>query len=232
MPDSVKVNDRLSGKTSYTVPCSTTFRDRVEALAEAKGGNVADLARSVVMMIEPDLIRAYPDPGGPGRDDRETVTLRSGAQAGRPWRRKPRLQVRMAPGLDGVFIRRALALALDLADGHARLEPAGKAFSKRTASETDKEIQGLRGQIAEQKAEAERLRAAIESLAFEPLPRGVETRSDALFVFGFAPGSRPDRNAIRRRFRQLATIHHPDGEMGSHQRMSQLNAAMEYLRGR
>jgi len=27
----------------------------------------------------------------------------------------------------------------------------------------------------------------------------------------------------------LATIHHPDGLLGSHKRMSQLNAAMELL---
>lgn len=32
------------------------------------------------------------------------------------------------------------------------------------------------------------------------------------------------------RFRKLATVYHPDGKHGCHQRMSQLNAAMDLLR--
>ena len=55
------------------------------------------------------------------QDDRETVILKSGTAKGRPWRRKPRLQVRMAPGFEVEFMRRALAIALALDQGETRV---------------------------------------------------------------------------------------------------------------
>lgn len=76
-----------------------------------------------------------------------------------------------------------------------------------------------------------RLRAMVSVLSFEPLPGGVRGRADALHVLGFPPGADPDGERVRARFRLLATIHHPDGNQGNHQRMSQLNAAMTMLRG-
>ena len=76
----------------------------------------------------------------------------------------------------------------------------------------------------------ERLRTIVAVLAFEPLPEGVRSRGDALHVLGFPPSSDPDSRTLRAKFRMLATIHHPDGNHGSHQRMSQLNQAMEFLR--
>ena len=36
---------------------------------------------------------------------------------------------------------------------------------------------------------------------------------------------------MKAKIRLLATIHHPDNDLGSHQHMSQLNQAMEILRG-
>jgi hypothetical protein len=68
------------------------------------------------------------------------------------------------------------------------------------------------------------------ALSFDPLTKGVRTRPEALFVLGFHPGTRPDIGLLRGRFRMLATIHHPDSGYGSHERMSQLNSAMERLR--
>jgi len=62
------------------------------------------------------------------------------------------------------------------------------------------------------------------------LPHGIASRSDALHVLGFPPTARPDKRTIRARFRMLATIHHPDSNYGSHDRMSQLNQAMEFLK--
>ena len=62
-----------------------------------------------------------------------------------------------------------------------------------------------------------------------PLADGVRTRAEGLFVLGFPPGSRPDIGVLRGRFRMLATIHHPDSGYGSHDRMSQLNSAMDIL---
>lgn len=79
--------------------------------------NVGDLARSILLVVSPDAIAAFPDPGDPPADDRETVILKSGPAEGRPWRRKPRLQVRMPPGHEIPFIRRALGLALAMDEG-------------------------------------------------------------------------------------------------------------------
>ena len=77
--------------------------------------------------------------------------------------------------------------------------------------------------------EIEHLRTIVSVLSFNPLSSGVRSRMDALHVLGFAPSIRPSRDEIRARFRSLAAVHHPDGHFGNHQRMSQLNAAMEVL---
>ena len=99
-------------KKAYTIPCASAFRDAVLSLAERRGVNAGDIARSVLLVVPMDDIRDYPDPGDPRPEDREVVILKSGAARGRPWRRKPRLQVRMASGYDAITLRRALAIAL------------------------------------------------------------------------------------------------------------------------
>lgn len=233
-------------KHSYTVPCSSGLRDAAMALAARRHVNVADLARSVLLTVPPGDLEAFPDPGEPEPGDRETITLKSGPAKGRPWRRKPRLQIRMAPGQEVSAIRRALALALalDAGDMHLKVEAVGSAEAPETIPARRGEIAGNdhppaandeeTGRDAEllrqKEEELDRLRAMVSALSFDPLPHGIHTRDEALHVLGFAPGERPDRREIRSRFRILATIHHPDGEYGSHQRMSQLNAAMEILR--
>jgi hypothetical protein len=40
-------------KHSYTIPCSSALRDAVSDLAARRGVNVADLVRSVVLMVPP-----------------------------------------------------------------------------------------------------------------------------------------------------------------------------------
>lgn len=235
-------------KHSYTVPCASTFRDAVETLAAARRVNVGDIARSVLLVMPADAIAAFPDPGEPPPEDRETVILKSGPAQGRPWRRKPRLQVRMAPGYDVTFIRRALALALAMAEGelHVRLhDPRAQAEApppepvapKPVAPEPVEaapppapEAQAGGRAVEAVNEELERLKAIVNVLAFEPLPGGITTRDEALHVLGFPPGARPDRRTLRARFRMLATIHHPDSHYGSHHRMSQLNQAMEVLK--
>ena len=185
-------------------------------LARRRNVNVADLARSILLVLDSEMIAAVPDPGEPGKGDREEVVLRSGPSKGRPWRRKPRLQVRLPPGLDAKTARRALAVALALDDGKVRLEirHAGESSSAR-----------LRDEV-------ERMKTIIASLAPPVLARGVATVADALHVLGFPPGSDPDMGEIRSRFRTLAAIHHPDSGHGDHQRMAQLNQAIEVLRRR
>jgi hypothetical protein len=220
-------------KHSYTVPCSSTFREAVEALAAARQVNVGDLARSVLLVVPADSVNGFPDPGEPPSFDRETVILKSGPAQGRPWRRKPRLQVRMPPGHAIAFIRRALGLALALAEDRLavtltdpnaapppepeRLPIIPLPLPEPPPSDHDDQI--------------ERLRSIISALSFEPLAEGVRSRAEALHVLGFPPNSKPDNRTLKAKFRLLATIHHPDNDLGSHNRMSQLNQAMEILRG-
>ena len=219
-------------KHSYTVPCSSAFREAVEALAESRQVNVGDLARSVLLVVPAEGVEQFPDPGEPPSHDRETVILKSGPAEGRPWRRKPRLQVRMPPGHAIPFIRRALGLALALAEGKLAVTISDPSAPVRQ-SEPAPEIKPAVPPVLEPEPEADeldRLRAIISNLAFEPLPDGVRTRSDALHVLGFMPNAKPDSRMVRAKFRLLATIHHPDSDHGDHQRMSQLNQAMTLLR--
>ncbi|MBF0306642.1 MAG: J domain-containing protein [Alphaproteobacteria bacterium] len=207
-------------KQSYTVPCASAFRDAVEALATRRKVNVGDLARSVMLLLPLDAIAAHPDPGEPGPGDRETIVLKTGRAAGRPWRRKPRLQVRMPPGQEPPLIRRALAIALQMDFGTLRVSLGEPTPPPPPANDVSPET----------REELERLRAIVNVLAFDPLPGGISSRQEALHVLGFPPGADPDQRSLRAKFRLLATIHHPDAQHGDHMRMSQLNAAMDLLR--
>lgn len=224
-------------KHSYTIPCASTFRDAAEALAAQRKVNVGDLARSVLLVMPDDVIAAYPDPGDPPPGDREIVVLKSGPAEGRPWRRKPRLQVRMAPGYEVVFVRRALAIALAMERGEVavRLIDPKQPVPKPTPPEPvkpepPKPEPKPHVDLPAMTEELERLRAIVSVLCFEPLPQGVNSKDEALHILGFPPGTAPDQKTIRAKFRMLATIHHPDSAHGNHQRMSQLNAAMDVLK--
>lgn len=214
-------------KHSYTVPCSSAFRDAITAMAARRKVNPADLARSVLLVFPPEVLIQWPDPGEPGGEDRETIVLKSGPAAGRPWRRKPRLQIRMAPGYDVLMVRRALGVALAMDQGRV----APRLDEIVVAPPAVEPAPSERINVArEARDELERLRTIVSVLSFDPLPQGVRTRDEALHVLGFPPGHVPDNHTLKARFRMLATIHHPDGHYGSHQRMSQLNAAMDILR--
>jgi hypothetical protein len=170
-------------------------------------------------LLPEDAVRRMPDPGGPLPGDREETVLKSGPAQGRPWRRKPRLQVRLAPGYDLATVRRALAMALAL----DRDERALTIRAPDDAPPIDT------AQLTALGEEIERLRIAVSTLVFKPLSGGVRTRSEALHVLGFAPSELPDRDTVRARFRALATVHHPDSATGNHLRMSQLNQAVMML---
>jgi hypothetical protein len=227
-------------KHSYTVTCSSEFRDAVLALAERRKVNVADMTRSVVLVVPEEIISAFSDPGEPSRDDRETVTIKSGAAEGRLWRRKPRLQVRMSPGLDVTLVRKALGLALAFESGELRINvDSGKGNEKSNSQglaepqvgfDEATDIVPPDDEFLDAEDELERLRALISVLSFDPLTHGITSREDAMHVLGFPPGPAPNSNTLRNRFRMLATIHHPDSPYGDHKRMSQLNAAMDHLK--
>jgi hypothetical protein len=205
-------------KKSYTVPCASTFRDAVMALAVTRNVNVGDIARSVMLILPEAAIAATLDPGEPTAKDRETIVLKSGPSAGKPWRRKPRLQVRLPPAHSVENIRRALNLALAMYNGEQNIliEPGDQPSADERLSKLANEI--------------ERLRTVNSALAFIPLDNGVLSRAEAFYVLGFAPKVKPSRTAINAKYRMLASIHHPDSPYGDHRRMSQLNEAIEFLR--
>ncbi len=224
-------------KRSHTVACSSGFRDAVLALAASQRVNAADLARSVLLLVPPSVIDSYPDPGEPHPDDRETVILKSGTAQGRPWKRKPRLQLRLPFSVPAERIRRSLALALDVVAGQRNCVLEHPEDVKRRAAEADEKrvLMEQQIQLVGQEAEAlrgenKRLREVAGAMMVQELSDGVQSRADALYVMGFPPGHMPDARTIKGRFRQLATIHHPDSDLGDHRRMSQLNAALSWLR--
>ncbi|MFD2235003.1 J domain-containing protein [Phaeospirillum tilakii] len=226
---------------AYTIPCPSFFRDQVTALAARRGVGVADLAHAVLLTLPGAEIARFPDPGEPAAHDLDLdlVMLAAGPGAAHPWRDRPHLEIRLAPGFDVATLRRALALALALDEGALRLRledpslPVPVAPPPEATYPLVERRQGWREQaqtLAALSEENEELRAIVGVLTFEPLPGGVRTREEALHVLGFPPGAMPDQRTIRAKFRMLATIHHPDSRHGSHQRMSQLNAAIALLR--
>ena len=202
---------------SYVVPCTSDFRDEVLALATRRGARVGNIARAVLLLLPGDAVRALPDPGEPALDDREPVTLKSGASIGKIWRRKPRLQVRLPAGLESADIRRVLAMALAMDSGEVALS-----LERGGEESTAERLDGARAEIA-------RLRKQVKALSFEPLEHHVRSRAAALHVLGFAPGAAPDQATVRRRYRARAAIFHPDSTGGDHRRMSQLNEAVAVL---
>ena len=206
---------------SYIVPCSSRFRDRVTAFADSQGASVADLARGVLLLVPNETIMATEDPGEPAADDREVVKLQSGPSKGRSLRRKPRLQLRLPIGYDVARLRRALALALKISEGETSFSVESVQDRKQRSDD-----RAIRVRLEE---DIEQLQRIIGSLAFEPLRDGISSRSEALYVLGFAPSAVPDQKAIRGRYRRLALVFHPDSPFGDHQRMSQINEALEKL---
>lgn len=202
---------------SYAVSCSSGFRDDVLALAHRRGVNIGNLARAVMLLVPPETVAMHPDPGEPETWDRESVTLKSGASAGKAWRRKPRLQVRAGAGLNAPDIRRALALALAIDRGEIALS-----LEKADLPSASKRLNKAAAEIA-------RLRKQVKALSLEPLEHHVRSRADALYSLGFPPAARPDPAVVRRRYRVLAAIHHPDRRDGDHKRMTQLNEAVQIL---
>ena len=205
-------------KISYAIPCATRFRDAVLTLAEERSVNPGDLARSILLALPKSVVRTAPDPGEPEEHDRETIILKSGPSAGKPWRRKPRLQVRLPAGHDAVDIRKALGIALDLDAGECRIT------LESSASPSWKEL------AQQDREKISRLQVTLATVSFDPLPDGVKTRADALHILGFAPRSQPDKSLIRAKYRMLAAVFHPDSEFGDHARMSQINEAVAVLR--
>jgi hypothetical protein len=216
-----KSRSSAAAGAAYVVPCTSSFRDAVLRLADKRQASPSDLARAVLLLIPRDILARTADPGEPAPEDRERIALQSGASRGRVLKRKPRLQMRLPVGYAHADLRRALALALAMAKGDAELAVVTAADRKAEAA-----VERARDEMSDENAT---LRGLIADLAMPVLPRGIQTRSEALFALGFPPSAVPDAGTIRRRWRRMAMIYHPDSAFGDHDRMSQLNQALEKL---
>ena len=226
---------------SYVISCAGPFQAAVTELAQHLGVTASDLAISVMTLIPSEEIDRFADPGDAPDGDRETVVLRSGPRAGRTLRRKPRLQLRLRPGLAAPHIRRCLGLALAIHAGEesvsvGRQAPAPETPPKPSAPQPNPELLAQVSELEKhltraRDAEAE-LRAIINLLAFDLLPNGVRNQKEARYVLGLPPDGRLDRRHVKARFRQLSQVFHPDKTTGDTDRMGQILDASRFLENR
>ena len=114
-------------------------------------------------------------------------------------------------------IRSALAAALALADPGARILPGEDVRRLEAAVET----RGYRNKA---------LAHALQRLSFQPLDGRITQVRDAAQLFGFVNEWCFDEDQVRRRFRELAPVYHPDtGIVACRERMGQLIDARNLL---
>ncbi|WP_395458548.1 hypothetical protein ACHMW5_32720 [Azospirillum melinis] len=114
-------------------------------------------------------------------------------------------------------IRKALAVALALADPGARILPGEDVRRLEAAVET----LGYRNKT---------LAHALQRLSFQPLDGRITHVRDAAQLFGFVNEWCFDEDQVRRRFRELAPVYHPDtGIVACRERMGQLIDARNLL---
>jgi hypothetical protein len=211
---------RADGRVIYTVPCHRPFRSAVLALADRRGVEIAELVRGVLALVDRSIRDAMPDPGEPSGEDRDAMVPRR--QAGDERRTVPHLVpslvLRLEPGLSHAIIRRALALALALAERDGwRLVPAA-------------ELARLTSTIEKLEYRNRALAAAVERLSYRKLDRPVDDVQEAIEVLGLLGEGRFDEQRVVRRFRELAPIYHPDtGLLPCRQRLAQLIEARNVL---
>ena len=188
----------------------------MESLAVRRRAHIGDLARSVLLLFPSSAIEQIPDPGAPLPSDREDVTIKTGRHAGKIWKRKPRLQLRLPGKYKAESVRKTLALALALDNGDFSLT-----LERSNAKMADR-VGALETRI-------ERAKEIVDIIGFQLMPEGCKSTEDALYVLGVPPKEKKSETLIRKRFRKLAAIYHPDADFGDHERMSQLNVAMSLL---
>lgn len=205
------------------IACTASFRDQVLALTKRRNVSVGDLLRAVAILLPPQALDDMADPGEPPLFERDTLVVKSGAHKGETLKRKPRLQARLKETMpfpkDAATLRKALALALALDKQEWALSVENTKQREQRKSRHDKSEQRI--------VELER---GLERLAFRPLTSNCRTLEDACYVFGLRASMRPSEELVRRRFRDLASVFHPDAIKGDHERMSQLNQAMQLFK--
>lgn len=183
------------------VPCTPCLRDPVLDLAARRGVEPGQLAASALLLADPARLAAMADPGAPGPGEPSAV-----------------LELRVGPGTPDSALRRALGMALALADPDGwRLVRAG-------------EVERLEAVVDRLDYRNKALANALERVSFQPLEGGVTEVRDAALLFGFVNEWCFDEDRVLRRFRELAPVYHPDtGPIGSRERMAQLIEARNLL---
>ena len=207
-------------KQSYTIPCSAKFLRDIRSLAAKEKTNIGDLARLAFFLFPLETIRTWQDPGGPPKHDRELVRVRSGPNAGKNMLRKPRIQVRLRGKYSAADIRTALDLALEMKKKNI--------FDLKNLSDRRWLMSPVKSKTLEK--ELATLKGNLSRLLFTPLEGGVKTRPDALYIFGLHIKSTPNKTTIAGRYKELASIYHPDTSCGSHTHMTQVNQAYQILK--
>lgn len=171
------------------IPCDPGFARRVAGLAARRGGTPSAIAAAALLLGS----AAAEDPG-PG----------DGV-----------LELHLPRPVDAATVRRALAGALDLADG-----------ATVPAAQADR----LRSRVETLEYRAKSLANALERVSFRPLDGGVREVRDAAQIFGFVNEWCFDEDRVVRRFRELAPVYHPDtGVVACRERMAQLIEARNLL---
>ncbi len=249
--------EKKKHKKSYTISCSSEFRQKISDLAEEKGVNIADIARSVVIMLPKNTIQAYADPGDAEVGDRDSVTSINTDGTKKTWMRKPRIQVRLGDGYDSVMIRKALNIALHMAHGNMDVELLSKQqktniqniqaeylslkeklklkheqmdLEKEQAKNNTTNEVDSKDELKKAYSELDRLSMIVNILTFESIETGIKTKNQALHVMCLTPDIKHIFKDIKDRYRLLSRIHHPDSPYGSTEKMAILNDAFAYLK--
>ena len=200
-------------------------------LADKRGVNVADLARAILLSFPRLIIEKNPDPGGPEPSDREVIILQSRPSQGKPWKRKPRLQVRLPAGYSPTTLRKALNIALRLDRGFLDallLNPSSPPTAKVMPHKSTPAIQSLEKQLNQALEDQKQLknllkkerqdfnleRAHLQKIAHNATTYFEEiTRLKTMIVNLFAPTL---SSGIRSRDEALFILGFPPASMPSH----------------
>lgn len=217
-------------KKACSIPCSETFKTKIHTLAEKHSVNPADIIRSILFVFPEEFIQSFEDPGDPLREDREDVTLHSGKHKGKTWKRKPRIQVRIPRSYPVPFLRKALNIALSLQDDNITQLLTSKKIDEEQKEETEQKIKNLTQEQERLTKEIELLQSVLKNFTKEKENKNIQSIDDALFILGFPPYSSPTAPLIKKKYRDLAILFHPDTGLDNHAMMSKLNDAISFLR--
>lgn len=190
-----------------SIPCGVRLIRSVHALAALRETDVPALV-SAALLLMPD---AAADPGEHDQDGTAFLAIHATVTA-------PYAAPHAAPhAASDSAIRRALAAAVVLADPGFRIRPAADVGRLEAAVET----LGYRNKT---------LAHAVKRLSFQPLDGRILELRDAVQMFGFVNEWCFDEDQVRRRFRELAPVYHPDtGVVACRERMGQLIDARNLL---